>query len=416
MPSDTFVRNHAFVIRRRILLSLLIVTLLPILFSTELWQGIWTGVRPFAWDGAGHYTLAQIYSDTIFPDVFGWTNGFFAGMPHPNNYPPLFYWLVALLAHSHLFSFATAFKIVIVLPTLLLPAATWLLAWKTSAKNEPVAFCAALSIAPLLVDHRFFITSGPLGITYLSTFVTGLYSHPLGYLFLILWFAAYSGRRQPLWRVALSALLLAGSFLSSFFGASVTVIVVGVTLIHDVLQLRGAARDADHERDAIQTLIGHLVSPVVAFCLALFWLAPVIAARDYIVTQPSSVPLGELLPPPVCIWYAVAGIGALLWLLSDRRFGIMSVYFTTCVILAIVVFFAPLVTPPWFPLHPTRLIATLNFLLALPIGITLAFGFGQLAQLLGIAPLLEGLHNRFAVPRTRESVNQPFEKLTSTLR
>src|SRR5437764_6556753 len=86
---------------------------LPLILSRRLWQEIWSGVLSRGWDGTGHYAIAQIYNSSIFPDTFGWTNSYFGGMPFPNFYPPLFYWLVALLQHTHLFSFATAFKLVV---------------------------------------------------------------------------------------------------------------------------------------------------------------------------------------------------------------------------------------------------------------------------------------------------------------
>src|SRR6266849_3729393 len=98
------------------LLSPLAVTALPLLFASELWLKVFNGTIARAWDGSGHFALAQLYDRTIFPDVFGWTHAYFGGMPFPNFYPPLFYWLVALLHHTHLFSFSTSFKIMIMLP------------------------------------------------------------------------------------------------------------------------------------------------------------------------------------------------------------------------------------------------------------------------------------------------------------
>lgn len=376
-------------------LSIFIVSLLPCWFTVELWKEIRTGIRPLAWDGSGHFTLAQIYSNTIFPDTFGWTNGFFGGMPHPNNYPPLFYWLIALLDHSHLFSFLTSFKIAIVLPALLLPAAIWFLAWKLSNKNNLVAFCAALSITPLLVDYRFFISSGPLGITYMSTFLTGLYSHPLGYLFLILWYAIYSDRRQPFWRIALASMLLSCSFLSSFFGASVTALFIIATVVYDLLRLR-LVLEVENRLQAGRSLIGHLLSPIIAGCLTLFWLAPVIATQDYIITQPSNVPLDELVNTALLIWYLIAGVGIALWL-QRRQSAPLGIYLVVCVVLAMVIFSTGSIAPRWFPLHPGRLLATFNFMLAVPVGLTMVFIFGNLARILGIQQIVSQIGERFVV-------------------
>jgi hypothetical protein len=369
----------------RFLLPVFAVTALPILFTSELWLEVWSGARSQAWDGSGHQALAQLYSESIFPDTFGWTHTFFGGMPHPNFYPPLFYWLVALLAHTRLVSFVAAFKIVLALSTLLLPAATWALAWKVSNKSRLIATCAALAVTPLLVDYRFFVSSGPLGITYMSTFLTGLYSHPLGYLFLILWYFVYSDTDQPVWRIVCASLLLALTLLSSFFGASVTGLFIIATVVYDIFRLRHAT-DADDKHRARSTLIAHLVSPFIAVCLSLFWLAPVLSARAYIVTQPTSVPFSDLVPPAMWVWYALATIGIVLWLRRRQSNGAMWPYLSTCVVLAAAIFSAGLIAPRWLPIHPARLAATLNFLLAVPVGLALAFVLRKAAAQFGLTP------------------------------
>lgn len=368
-------------------------------------------MRPFAWDGSGHFTLARIYSNTIFPDTFGWTNAFFGGMPHPNNYPPLFYWLIALLEHSYLFSFLTSFKIVLTLPTLLLPAATWFLAWKVSNRNQWIAFCSALVMTPILVDYRFFTSAGPLGISYISTFLTGLYSHPLGYLFLILWYAVYSEREQPLWRIALSAFLLAGAVLSNFFGAIFAGIFIAVILIYDLWRIR-FVQDTENWKQAPLSFMGHLVSPIIAGCLTLFWLAPVFATREFLITQPSDVPFGEMISPALLVWYVFAGTGVILWF-RRRQSASMGVYLATCAVLTAIVFWSGIIAPRWFPLNTARMFATLNFLLAVPVGLTFAFIFEKLAQLLGIDHLVSQISNKFAARTNQSNVKN---NLAATLR
>jgi uncharacterized membrane protein len=108
---------------------------LPIALSRKRWLEIW-GARARAWDGTGHYATAQIYDQTIFPDTFGWTHAYFGGMPFPNFYPPLFYWLVGLLHHTHRFSFNAAFKLVMVLPVLLMTASLWMQGYTLSNRSR----------------------------------------------------------------------------------------------------------------------------------------------------------------------------------------------------------------------------------------------------------------------------------------
>jgi len=95
-----------------------VISLLPVALKSFIWLEVIRGAASRAIDGSGHYAAAQIYDHEIFPDTFGWTNAYFAGLPLPNFYPPLFFWIVSFLHHTHLFAFATAFKLVIALPLL----------------------------------------------------------------------------------------------------------------------------------------------------------------------------------------------------------------------------------------------------------------------------------------------------------
>jgi uncharacterized membrane protein len=77
--------------------SKFILAALTVVASQSLITKIWNGEYSRAWDGSGHQAIAQIYSQFIFPDTFGWSAAHFGGMPFPNFYPPVFYWLIGLL-------------------------------------------------------------------------------------------------------------------------------------------------------------------------------------------------------------------------------------------------------------------------------------------------------------------------------
>src|ERR1700741_5615778 len=136
---------------RKLRLILLIVAL-PVLWSWKLWSYIWTAAASRGWDGTGHFAIAILYDQLIFPNTAGWTNAYFGGMPFPNFYPPLFYWSVALLHHTHLFSFSTAFKIVLSIPVVLMPAAICWLGLRGSAKSFRVGVGASLAALGMLFD------------------------------------------------------------------------------------------------------------------------------------------------------------------------------------------------------------------------------------------------------------------------
>jgi hypothetical protein len=385
-------------------LSLAVITALPIVFRSKLWLACWRGNLSRAWDGTGHSSIAQIYDQSIFPDTFGWTNAYFAGMPFPNFYPPVFYWCVALLRHTHLVSFATAFKLVVVLPVLLIPVAMWLLGWSVSDKHRLVATAVALASALLLIDVRFM---GALlaGLDYFSTFQIGLYTQPLGFILLIAWFIVYSslGRRKRAddapaltdrsrWRFVLSSLLLALTVLANFFNATTAVVLILATLICDaVCYKRGSEAE---KRELRRASLEHCLSPVVALFLTLFWIVPLLNEYQYFVTRPYIAETKALFTPALIAWYAVAVIGGVLWLralfraevdkdgdLSASR-RVLCSYLGACTLLGGAVVFASLAAPRWFPLQTPRFLATLTFMLAVPVGYAVSAGFRRLAFLL----------------------------------
>ncbi len=365
-------------IERRCLLALLLVAVLPLFLNHSLWFEVLNGLRPQAWDGSGHYALAQIYNHSIFPETFGWTNAYFGGFGFPNFYPPLFYFLVALFAHTHLVSLAVAFKIVLVLPTLLLPGVIWWLAYRLGGRDRIAATSAALSLMPLLVDYRFTNSTGVMGLSHTSTFLLGLYTQPLGFVLLIVWYVVYvecsnslplskaaTSRCTPKY-VALSSILLALALLGNFFSSNIAALMVITVVAYDLFK-----------RD--RSLIAHLVIPVVALCLMMFWLAPLISAYGYVVTRPVRTPLAELLPPVMWPWYGLAALGGWHWL-RHKREGAHVPFLLMCALLFLAICLGGTIAPRWFPFQANRLVATLNFMLAVPVGQAIAVGLRALGK------------------------------------
>ncbi len=355
------------------------IVLLPLTFSNTLWQEVWSGVRSRAWDGTGHSSVARLYSQSAFPDTFGWTHSHFAGMPLPNFYPPFFYWLVALLEHTRLFSFETALKLVVVIPVLLTPAALWLLGYALAGRSRLTATVTALTGIALLADARFS-AAFPAGLDYFSTFQIGLYSQPLGFVLLIAWFITYLRAHENRWRFMLAAVLLALTVLANFFNAVTAALFIAAILTQDGLRLGIALRNGDY-RVLLHTLAAHLFVPIAALCLTLFWLIPMVTSYDFFVTKPSILRAAEMVTPAMWWLYAVALIGSLAWL--RRPTPAAWTYLATCLVLALLVVFAATIAPDWFPLQSARFLATLNFLLVVPVGYALAGAVRGLAALLG---------------------------------
>lgn len=171
---------------RRFPPSLLVVTALPALLTSGLWSEVWGGGSAQAWDGSGHHALARIYAEVVFPDTFGWKGAYLAGTALTNYYTPLFYFLVALLRKVGRVPLDAAFEVVLVLPTLLLPA-VWLLGWRLSSRSRLAAACAALAALPITIDPHLSNSQGLMGLSYTSTFLLGLYTQTLGLVLLVGW-------------------------------------------------------------------------------------------------------------------------------------------------------------------------------------------------------------------------------------
>ncbi len=361
----------------RRLLPLLFITACPVALTSPLWLEVWHGVRPRATNGSGHFAIAQIYDQAIFPDTFGWVQNYFGGMPFPNFYPPLFYWLVALLHHTQLVSFTNAFKLVMVLPLLLLPAALWLLAWLVANRQRAVANCAAGASLLLLFVPQFQLKTIS-GLDYYSTLVVGLYTQPLGFVLLLGWYAAYLGAHRQRWRFALASALLALTILANFFNAMTAALFIACVLVRDVWRYHRAPDDATRAR-VRGSFVAHLASPFVAACLALFWLAPMLGTYSYLVTRPFVIPLGELVSPALVVWYGVACVGLALGL--RRTAGALWAYSLACLVLGVSIISSGTLAPSWFPLQSYRFLATLDFLLAVPVGVTVLTCYRALERL-----------------------------------
>lgn len=349
-----------------------LITLLPVLITKDHWLRVWNGGLPRAWDGSGHYAVAQIYANEIFPDTFGWIDNFFAGMPFPNFYPPLFYWLIALLSKIGIFSFLTSFKIIVCLPIILMPLAFWLLTWKISNRNRTTATFSALASVWLLVDYHFVSAAFPLGLDYFSTFQIGLYAQPLGFILLLAWLFVYQDEKLNRRKIGVASILLALVILANFFCAITACVFILAYLINDLSAFIFKKISFAELR---QTIFRRLSVPILAICLSAFWLVPMLNQSKYFVTRPTQVSLF----PSQMMWlfYALAIFGCIIWL-KNREIG--KFYVIACVCLGFFIYFVSPLAPVWFPFQTNRFLANFNFLLCLPVAVFLNFACEKMSQ------------------------------------
>ncbi len=121
-------RTSASLFHKGILAAVLVVCSFPLLRTESFFRLFFAPYLLRSFDGSAHLAASNLYDRTIFPNTFGWTHAWFAGMPLPNFYPPLFYWIVAALHHTGL-SLLLAFKLTVAIPFVLIPGALGLLSW-----------------------------------------------------------------------------------------------------------------------------------------------------------------------------------------------------------------------------------------------------------------------------------------------
>ena len=347
---------------------LAVICLFPLALTSFIWLEVVRGVASRAIDGSGHFAIGQIYDQSIFPDTFGWTNAYFGGMSFPNFYPPLFFWLVSLLHHTGLFSFGAAFKLVVGVPLIIMPLAFWAVAYVHTGKNKFIAFGTAIASATLYALGEIFQPNTGLDMS--STLLDGFYTQPLGFVLLLAWILVYLLPRQGLWQFATAAILLSLTVLANFFNAITAIIFIASVLICDVIVWMRTSEPAER-RQQRKNFVFHFLSPWLAVALSAFWLAPMLSSYEYLVTRPLIRPLSQMITAPLWCWYFLAATGAVIW--WRRSTGRLQPYLLACLILLVALIFSGSFAPAWFPLQVFRFFSTINFLLCVPVGISLAY-------------------------------------------
>lgn len=338
----------------------------PALLLNSFWGWMFTSGKSHAWDGTGHYGIAQVYRKTIFPDVFGWMPNYFEGMAFPNYYPPLFYWLVALL--TQIMPFDTAFKILITVPMLLIPGLIWLLAWKVNGKNLYAASLSVVGLIVLLIDPRSNGSENfPSGLDYHSTYIIGLYSQPLGFVLLLGWYILFRKTDHSKARFLGASLCLSLAVLANVFTVFLVALITAAVLVVDLIKYF-KEKDLKNRGELARRFKSHIGSLLLSAGLTAFWIIPLLSTYKYVVTLPFEVlPMSDFL----FIWYGISAIGCIYWL-STRKADAFY-YCTFCILLALLIFIFPSSSLPFLPIQGHRIWSSFNFLLAIPFGIGLVF-------------------------------------------
>lgn len=178
------------------------------------------------WDAAGHLFNAEFGYHSLFPDFSGWNPFNSGGFAQGYFYPPLFYWLVALLAHLTGLGVLFSFKLLISIAILLLPFSFYYLARSFDLDSFKATLFAIVGYAALYVPNLFF-ENGALGGNFDSTFSIGLFPNAFALPFFFFALAClHRDLNQGTFHRA--ALLISFTILVHYIGIILLVLSVGL--------------------------------------------------------------------------------------------------------------------------------------------------------------------------------------------
>lgn len=338
----------------------LLALLLPSIWMRSFWRSYFHEAPPQSWDGSGHFAMLAVYNRSIFPDVFGWTANYFGGMPFPNFYPPLWYWLASGLHHLGVPLYLGA-KLLVFTSEAAIPLALAVLAWTVSGRRSTTLGTVLLSLFPLL-DRRL-LPHFPGGLTFVSTFAEGIYTEPLGFVCMTL---AVAAMLQP-WRsqrlAAGQVALLSFTLLANFFAF--------VSLLPFI-----AAAVALPWREGLRLRVVWWTGMLaLSCCLTAFWTIPVLTHYSSFATLALRPPIKEVVPEVMWFWFELGAVSSIWCYRACQR--PMKIFLIGLALLAVFAACTGLPVTRNLPLQLPRLVAILALLTTIPmahVGATLIRG------------------------------------------
>jgi hypothetical protein len=271
---------------------------------------VYQSVIPGGWDGVPHYAIADIYAHKLFPAMGGWVDEYFAGMPYPNFYPPIFYMIVAGLTKLGL-STKAAFLSVQTLASAAVPLLTYLCARRLASRGgagrraqagDEGAGLDTGRVAGLVagaITVGFMVDHSPLyrvGITLHSTFDAGLSTQLLSHTVLLVFYWALLAADERRGAAVLAAVAFA---FVPFTNIHMVWPAAFLFLPLAIVRVVSAKSPAERRR----ALIIHGAIGLAGVLIAACWTIPMVANLRYVPTQALDR------PPPGLIAFAFMRIG-----------------------------------------------------------------------------------------------------------
>lgn len=336
----------------------MLLMLLTIGVNWKFFQTFWQLQIIGGWDGTSHAAIGEYYSRYIFPKTWGWIPYWFNGMPFPQFYPPLFYFLLALLAKFLPLSYTTLLKGMLTGLTLSLPV---LLSWITYRYtcNRYAAFAAGLTT---VFNLSFDSYGDKFGIALGGTFRDGLFTQLLGFICLLLWFNLLLQVESSQRARYGSGILLFCTLLSN-----VHIVPVAATLWSTTAIFRGSRLIRNFNQKDVMPWGRLYVGLWVLPCLcAAFWYLPMLCHFEYVATMALASPNMQLV---LRLWMGYLGMIGIASLMSIvKKDHIIQIIVAACLGILTVSGIQSKNWLPSLPLQPFRFLAVFYFLSPILIG------------------------------------------------
>lgn len=328
---------------------------------------VYRSVIPGGWDGVPHYAIADLYARKLFPALGGWLDEYFAGMPYPNFYPPIFYIIVAALTKVGL-STRNAFFAVQTLASAAVPLLTYLCARRLAARapedGRPGEDGRIAGLVAGAITVGMMVDAGPLyrvGITLHSTFDAGLSTQLLSHVFMLVFYWALLDADKRRGAGLLATLMFA---LVPFTNIHMVWAAAFLFLPLAISRILEAKTKEERRR---QVLL-HLWIGAGGVLIAAGWIIPMIANLRYVPTQALERPPTGLIVFAflrLFIYVVFGGLAAVAR--RDRR----AIALVVSMVLLLTFVMLPSSKIPVLrdlALQPMRLVVPLPFLVAFLVG------------------------------------------------
>lgn len=301
-------------------------------------------------DGSSHAAIGEYYAEHIFPKTWGWIPVWFGGMPFPQFYPPLFYFVIALFSKILPFNYILIFKFFILGLLFTIPILIANLSEKISEKRSTGIIAGIISV--LLISD--FSWRGYWGITLTSVFINGLLPQILGFVCLLLWLRFFLFAEQSRKYEFLSIIFLFLTILSNAHIAPIAGILFFVTIF-----IKGASYFSRlKSKEFWSWIFLYLRLSLIPFCLGFFWYLPMIYSYEYLVaiSIPASIREKNLF---LWAWPILLCLITLLLANRFKRFKNDSILILSFSFLIAVPFLFIDVFGSNFPIHSARWLSVL---------------------------------------------------------